>query len=203
MNDKNLSYFKGGLSISPAPSEAFITYINRFAGKRHNTKDVEVLKTRPRERENTFFGDFGPDGIYYVGSNAETLDYNKPGKGCPGLYCQWIIDETLQLVYDNSENFHHFEKWLNFLIEHFFEPMEYKLNGRIDFWIDEIESCDEWGDITVINNKVTVHYGPLEEDREEIIKADDLTILEEFALRFPELATDDIHKAINQRKNNN
>ena len=53
----------------------------------------------------------------------------------PGFYCQWIIEDG-ELVWDGDEKFYNYTKWLEYLIEHFFEPNGIKLNGTI-YWQGE------------------------------------------------------------------
>jgi len=106
-------------------------------------------------------GDYGIEGGYFAkpGNNfgqtddKSVLEYNCPPEGQPGLWCQWIISKKGFLKWNGGEKFYDYIEWLEYLIEHFFEPWGVKLNGSIRWWG---EDRDDVGTITVEENEVTI-----------------------------------------------
>lgn len=148
------------INIVPAPTEEFKAYINKFASVRHMVRDVDVLKQEyPNYQNQCFNSDLGVEGQYFIGGtdydDASILDVNRSPDGVPGLWCQWIINNDNQLIWDGGEKFYNYVEWLEYLIANFFEPKGYQLNGEI-YWRGE-EFSDS-GVITVNNNDVTVSY---------------------------------------------
>lgn len=90
---------------------------------------------------------------------AENERRKAEGLGQPGLWCQWVIDEDNQLVWDGGEKFYNYVEWLQYYITHFFEPWGVKLNGSF-FW--EGEESGDLGKITVTDNVMDVKEGHIE-----------------------------------------
>lgn len=74
----------------------------------------------------------------------------------PGYWCQWVINENNQLVWDGNEKFYNYVEWLEHLIEHYFEPNDYILNGEVEY---QGEDYGDFGCIVVNDNKVLLKYG--------------------------------------------
>lgn len=67
-------------------------------------------------------------------------------------YCQWApTRDRLSLEWDGSEKFYEYEKWLKYLIETFFKPAGYVLNGKVKW---QGEDMDDRGYLEVIDNIV-------------------------------------------------
>lgn len=66
------------------------------------------------------------------------------------------MNENDELVWDGSEKFYGYTKWLAYLLYYFFEPNGYNGNGKIEYrgedWVND------WGTIYVINNAVSVAH---------------------------------------------
>ena len=81
-------------------------------------------------------------------------------KEIPGYWCQWVIgtddngDEAL--VWDEGEKFYNYVEWLEYLIERFFKPEDYVLNGEVEY---QGEDSDDFGVIKVVDNVVSVVEG--------------------------------------------
>ena len=110
---------------------------------------------------------------YYTWFNG-TVKFNKPvtdeladkinefselrheyDKDCPGIWCDWIIDDNGELAWNEQEKFYEYDEWMKYLIKNFFEPEGYVLNGKIRF------TGEEWGDsgyLVVEDNKVSMKY---------------------------------------------
>lgn len=72
----------------------------------------------------------------------------------PGYYCQWIpSDDGWAIEWDENEKFNNYIEWLEWLIERFFAPKGYILNGQVRW---EGEENDDIGLLVVANNKIMV-----------------------------------------------
>ncbi len=112
---------------------------------------------------------FGREGGYYVAGvgceGASVLDYNEPPEGQPGLWCQWVPDQTGEHIeWDGNEKFYGYVPWLRYLIEHFLAPWGYMLNGEVT-WFGE--QRDDLGMIRVTDNVVEVLIGKIVYERRQ------------------------------------
>ena len=167
------TWFEGGLTPNKPFKKEFVNYINDFSEKRHEPKDVEIIKrSDPDWAKHCLDGNLGPYGMYYVGSFDEGVIDRSAAKGytCPGYRCDWCINEETGVVeWDGGEKFYQYTDWLIYLIENFFEPAGYILNGEF-IWIGE--DSEDRGKISVVNNKVSEFLGEIvyEDEREDPIK---------------------------------
>ena len=167
------TWFEGELTPNKPFKKEFINYINAFSEKRHEPRDVEIIKrSDPDWAKHCLDGNLGPYGMYYVGSFDEGVIDRSAAKGytCPGYWCFWCINEETGVVeWDGGEKFYQYTDWLIYLIENFFEPAGYILNGEF-IWIGE--DSDDRGKISVVNNKVSEFLGEIvyEDEREDPIK---------------------------------
>lgn len=176
--------FYGSLSFNKPVEDWLVEYINRFGDTRRMKRDVEKLKTTfPDWEKHCFNGDIGPEGAFFVGGEGfmgqdvdpSIVDYNRPPAGQPGLWCQWIINVDGELTWDGGEKFYHYIEWLEYLIDKFFAPLGYILNGDIEW---QGEGYEDFGTIHVVNNIVTEKCGiriPSIEDLETSVLIDELT----------------------------
>jgi hypothetical protein len=156
--------FSGSLKSDKPIQYAHKVYINLFA---------ETRRMKRKKSSTILLSDFarleadlpvGKDGGYFVGGQGfsgqqiddSVLDSNSPPAGQPSLWCQWIVDENGEIVWDRNEKFYYYTEWLRYLITHFFSVWGYSLNGEI-FW--QGEESDDFGKIIVRNNKVTTKKG--------------------------------------------
>ena len=167
------TWFEGGLTPNKPFKKEFINYINDFSEKRHEPRDVEIIKrSDPDWAKHCLDGNLGPYGMYYVGGFDEEIIDRSAAKGytCPGYWCDWHINEKTEVVeWNGAEKFYEYTDWLIFLIENFFEPAGYILNGEF-IWIGE--DSEDRGKISVVNNKVSEFLGEIvyEDEREDPIK---------------------------------
>lgn len=103
---------------------------------------------------------YGIEGEWYCedtddagqGRNKNILDYNRPPCTQPSLWLQWLPNEEgTQLEWDGNEKTYSTEHWIVYLIERFFRPLGYTLNGTIEAQGED--RSDKWG-IQVIDNTV-------------------------------------------------
>ena len=158
------TWFNGSFEIDKPVNEEFENYINTFSSTRRMKRNVEKIKELyPNWKDQCFNGDLGVDGEYFIGSTKDygqnredsIVDYNHPPKTQPGLWCQWIIENN-QLIWDEGEKFYDYIEWLKYMIENFFEPSGYKLNGEVEW---QGEDYDDFGIIEVEDNIVYVKSG--------------------------------------------
>lgn len=157
--------FYGSVSFDKPVSEELKNYINKFSKTRRMERDVNKIKeTFPDWAKNCFNGNLGINGEYFVGGNGfmgqeddeSVINHNCPPKTQPGLWCQWIINDNGELEWDGNEKFYNYVEWLIYMINNFFVPSRYVLNGNIVF---QGEDVDDFGTICVKDNVVTVQYG--------------------------------------------
>ena len=155
--------FYGSVGFNKPITEELYDYIKLFNEVRHMKRDVEkIKKIYPNWQKFCFNGELGSDGEYFIGekpfneADNSIVDYNCPPNSQPGLWCQWIINRDGELEWDGGEKFYEYEEWLRYLINHFFAPSGYILNGEIEF---QGEDRDDFGIIIVKDNVVTVEYG--------------------------------------------
>lgn len=159
------TYFNGNFEIKERNSgnpinEELKIYINRFSLTRRMTRDNNKIKeVYPNWEELCFHGNLGTNGEYFIGERGFTdesvINYNGSSPQ-PGLWCQWIINNKGELVWDSGEKFYNYVEWLEYLIKNFFEPEGYILNGEVTF---EGEDDDDFGVIVCKDNHVNINYG--------------------------------------------
>lgn len=156
--------FYGSLEFNKPVAPWLVDYIDKFSKTRRVKRDPEKIKQQfPNWGDLCFNGDLGIEGGYFIGGlgyygqdkDESVLDNNEPSSDQPGLWCQWIIEDD-KLVWDGGEKFYNYEEWLNYLIDNFFEPLGYVLNGDIEW---QGEEYDDLGTIHVVDNVVDMEYG--------------------------------------------
>ena len=160
--------FSGSLKFNKPVTEPLREYINRFSNTRRMPRDNDkIQELYPNWRELCFFGDLGVKGEYFALDPKTTdfgqdrdesiIDYNGFKEPVhPSLWCQWIINDDGELEWDGNEKFYSYEEWLIYLINHFFEPLGYVLNGDIEW---QGEEYSDLGTSHVVDNVVTMEYG--------------------------------------------
>ena len=166
--------FYGSVTFNKPITEELKNYINKFGETRRMKRDVEkIKKTFPDWEKNCFNGNLGVDGEYFVGGDGfmgqdrddSIVNYNYPPETQPGLWCQWMIDDDGNLVWDGGEKFYEYGEWLTYLIDNFLAPSGYVCNGEIEF---QGEDMNDFGTIHVKDNVVTVEYGMSIQSLEDI-----------------------------------
>lgn len=54
-------------------------------------------------------------------------------EGCPGIWCDWRVNDEGKLYWSGAEKFYNYVEWLEFLIQKFFKPNGYRIYGRVSF----------------------------------------------------------------------
>lgn len=105
----------------------------------------------------------GIDGEYFVAADGEfgddkspdIIDYNEPPSDQPGLWCHWRIENN-HIVWSGQPKFSDFRSWLEYLIDNFFIPWRYKLNGSISYQFKFPFGDFPNGVMVVKNNDITI-----------------------------------------------
>jgi hypothetical protein len=159
--------FYGKIEIDPPLSQEEIEFLTNFS------------ETRRCERRK---------GPYFVGgtlngNDEDVIDANKPPKGQPGLYCQWVpTEEGGAIEWDGNEKFYEAEQWMKYIIDHFLclEPLarlvdEENFNFLVGHQCDgEIEAEGEDADdkwlLVVRDNEVYVKTAVITYDNESLVE---------------------------------
>ena len=201
------TWFSGKLIPNKPFSKKFIKFINDFSETRHEPRDIEKLKAKDVNwAQNCLEGNMGPYGLYYVGPEdtckgvidfESIIDLNsytpeelaeiRKKWTAPGYWCDWHINEKTGVVeWNDSEKFYNYIEWLKFLVDNFFEPAGYKLNGEI-FW--EGEEREDIGVIVVKDNNIytyngtTVYFNYDKENEKILANFSDRQLLDELIKR--------------------
>jgi len=170
--------FGGSLSLSSPAKPELKAFLDYLAGTRRMQRDPQKLmeiykgehgwpfaidKTNPEEvygyKGEYFIGETEGDGTiinYNLASGERLSPEERVGRiKQPGLWLQWVLNDAGdELEWDGGEKFYNYVEWLEYLIEHFFEPFGVKLNGEIVWYGDD---PDDRGKIVVIDNVVKVY----------------------------------------------
>ena len=133
--------------------------------KQLTVDDLNFLKkfADTRRMARNVGSEYGVEGEFYVEGGGDfgqerdetIIDYNRPPKTQPGLWCQWVpTEDGWHLEWDGNEKFYNYVEWLEYLIEKILAPKGYVLNGTIDW---QGEDFNDRGTITVADNVVTTN----------------------------------------------
>ncbi len=89
-------------------------------------------------------------------------------KKCPGIWCQWTINSNGKLSWDGGEKFYHYTEWLQYLIDEYFAPQGYELNGKVNYRGERLEDI---GVIYIRENSIKQIYGCYDANENELILA--------------------------------
>ncbi len=155
--------FYGSFAVSPTLSPQHSAYLAAFSESRRMIRDPTPLENRPDPLRTAVGLPLGPQGCYHVGTSGRlasltedspVLNGNCPPEDQPGLRCQWCPSpDGTSIVWDEGEKFYLYVDWLRYLIEHFFEPWGYTLNGEVK-WSGQEPS--DTGVIRVVSNDIEV-----------------------------------------------
>ncbi len=104
-------------------------------------------------------GEFYIDGGGFMGQDHEKsiIDYNRPPKTQPGLWCQWEPNEEGTTIrWNGGEKFYRYVEWLRYILEKFLIPAGNGLSGSVTY---RGEDDEDKGTITVADNQITLARG--------------------------------------------
>ncbi len=164
--------FNGEFEFDNPPAAELVDYINRFSRTRHVQRDVEeIMRVFSDWKDRCWKDELGDGGEYFTQDCSDMydrythaydidtykrrnaiVDDNYPPRSQPSLWCCWEINDKGKLIWDKTEKFYEYVKWLEYLISNFFEPEGLKLSGICTYVGEEAFDC---GYILVENNRVT------------------------------------------------
>jgi hypothetical protein len=154
------TYFDGEFEITPPLHEKHSEYLTKFSETRRVKRDPKICANMKDDLRIAVGLDVGVEGDYFVGGGGfagqerdeSVVEYNYPPNGQPGLWCQWIPNEDgTALGWDQGEKFYQYTEWLKYLIDTFFIPWGYTLNGKVSY---QGEESDDQGVIHCKDNMV-------------------------------------------------
>lgn len=151
--------FEGYFTLTPPLSPAQTKYIKAFSGTRRMQRNPAKLP--PQGTHSEVGLGLGQDGGYFVDGpgfrgqqdTPDVVDHNTPPRGQPGLWCQWACENPGELAWNGGEKFYNYAEWLQYLIDHFFEPWGVAVSGEVEW---QGNDSDDSGVISVIGNEVHV-----------------------------------------------
>lgn len=161
--------FVGTLKTDKPLTLVHATYLRHFSASRRMKRDVVKSTLLPDPHRISVGLPSGVEACFFVGDDlsgcghrqdASIVDHNKPPKGQPGSWCDWTVNDQGELEWNGSEKFSCYIQWLQYLIDNFYEPWGYKLNGSINW---QGEDDNDAGTITVVNNVVTTQSEDVDE----------------------------------------
>jgi len=142
------------------------SYLNAFAETRRMRRDPAKAGQLPDPHRLAVGLPIGDEGAYFTGGtgdfgqghDASVLDGNRPPRGQPGFWCQWVPDEHgTAIQWNGAERFYHYVEWLEYLTVHFLGPWGYVLNGQVQW---QGEDAEDRGTISMQDNEVQARAEP-------------------------------------------
>jgi hypothetical protein len=146
--------------------EEHARYLEAFSDTRRMRRDESKAKLLPDPVREAVGLPLGPEAAYFIGGSGfkgqgeddSVLDYNRPPRGQPGLWCQWVpAEDRTALMWNGAEKFYSYVEWLEYLLRHFLGPWGYVVNGTVTWQGEEPEDT---GTITVTDNRVKAVADP-------------------------------------------
>jgi ribosomal protein L18 len=129
----------GEIDITPPLNDYDYYYFRNFLKSPHFKRHVEKTK-KNYNGTNGYYGDYGQDGeffIYYIIDDQkiektdDIISTTEPPPSLPTVYCPWRLNISGNIITPiESKTYRNNYKWLKWLIENFFKPYNYKLNGH-------------------------------------------------------------------------
>ncbi len=158
--------FVGGFKLSKPLTREQREYLLKFSGTRRVKRNAKVaVGLGDRDRIAAGIMGVGVEGGYFTGGlgfagqdhDESVVDGNNPPEGQPGLWCQWVPDESGNyLGWNGAEKFSNYAKWLQYIIDHFLTPWGITITGVVRW---RGEDRRDKGSIVVTANVVEVKKG--------------------------------------------
>lgn len=157
--------FVGAFKCSKTLTAEQRAYLLKFSDTRRvkrNPLTAERLGDPVREAVGL---PMGKDGGYFTGGlgfagqdhDASVLNGNEPPEGQPGLWCQWVPDETGEYIgWNGTEKFYNYTEWLQYIIDNFLTPWGITLTGVVRW---QGEDRGDKGSIVVTESVIDVQNG--------------------------------------------
>jgi len=154
--------FKGTFKLDRPLELSHLKYLAQFSKVRHMVRDAKITEARTDDSFRLAVGlPVGEQGEFFVGETGNyrtmiidplVVDHNLPPKTQPSLWCQWKPHTNgREIIQNKMEKFHHPIEWIEYIIDNFFKPWGYILNGKSIF-----HTQYERGTIIIKNNVVKI-----------------------------------------------
>jgi hypothetical protein len=161
--------FDGTFNLNKRLFDSEAIYLIEFSRTRRMQRNPAILQSIPDPAREAVGLPLGEEGCYFVNqkwdedSEVSVVNYNRPPKTQPGLWCQWVpTADGGGIKWNGTEKFYDYVEWLQYIINNFIEPWGYVLNGEVN-WQGERE--EDIGAIVVINNHII-----FPEDAQELLR---------------------------------
>ncbi|MEG4811845.1 hypothetical protein QUA82_27675 [Microcoleus sp. F8-D3] len=158
--------FDGIFHLNKRLLDSEAIYLLEFSRTRRMKRNPGILQSIPDPARTAVGLPVGEEGCYFVNqkwdedSEVSVVNYNRPPKTQPGLWCQWIpTADGGGIQWSGVEKFYDYVEWLQYIINNFLEPWGYVLRGEVN-WQGERE--EDVGMIWVENNAIVSPEGAQE-----------------------------------------
>lgn len=158
--------FDGTFHLNQRLLDSEAIYLLEFARTRRMKRNPAILQSIPDAAREAVGLPVGEEGCYFVNekwdedSEVSVVDYNRPPKTQPGLWCKWVpTADGGGIKWNGAEKFYDYVEWLQYIINNFVEPWGYVLNGEVN-WQGENE--EDIGMIVVASNQIIFPEGAKE-----------------------------------------
>lgn len=158
--------FDGTFHLNKRLLDSEAIYLFEFSRTRRMKRNPAILQSIPDPARTAVGLPVGEEGCYFVNekwdedSEVSVVNYNRPPKTQPGLWCQWIpTADGGGIQWSGTEKFYDYVEWLQYIINNFLQPWDYVLNGEVN-WQGERE--EDIGTIVVASNLIILPEGAQE-----------------------------------------
>ncbi|MCU0541931.1 MAG: hypothetical protein MUE44_07025 [Oscillatoriaceae cyanobacterium Prado104] len=155
--------FDGIFHLNKRLFDSEVLYLLEFSRTRRMKRNPAILQAVPDPARTAVGLPLGEEGCYFVNekwdedSEISIVNYNRPPKSQPGLWCQWIpTDDGGGIQWNGGEKFYYYVEWLQYIINHFIEYWGYALDGEVNW---QGETAGDRGMIWVANNQIIFPEG--------------------------------------------
>lgn len=158
--------FVGGFKFSKTLTREQREYLLKFSDTRRVKRNSKIaVKLGDMTRIAAGIMGVGPEGAYFTGGlgfagqdhDESVVNGNTPPEGQPGLWCQWVPDETGNyLGWNGGEKFYEYVAWLKYIIAHFLKEWDITITGVVRW---RGARGQDRGSIVVTENEIEVKAG--------------------------------------------
>lgn len=157
---------EGHITIDRPLTPAQLAYLKKFCERMRLSRDPIKAAKLPDPLREAVKLPIGEESEYYIGTELFGMEQHyhythkdetllEPGKYVhpktqPGTHCFFrFTDDGVTIHWGPNGTTEKSSKWLEYLVQHFFKPWGYTLNGRFSW-----DSDNQKGFIAVTNNEV-------------------------------------------------
>ena len=154
--------FTGYFDITPSLKDEHRDYLLAFAESRRMGLDPKLAAEISDPIREAADLPVGKEGEFVTAvedgwnrpRHPAVIDYNKPPSTQPGLWNHWVPNgDGSILEWDGGEKFYRYVEWLQYVMERFLIPWDYKVEGEVEW---QGEDSDDRGKIQLKGEEMTV-----------------------------------------------